>query len=484
MILRDLRVLRGLTLALVAIGGIVFAQDRPNRSQPPALGPPPQLNLPTIAKRSLGNGLAVWVVEAHEVPIVQLSVVVRAGGDDDLAGKFGTASLTAAMLDEGAGTRSSLEIADAVEFLGASLTTTSSYDASAVRLNVPVQRLNEALPLLADVALRPTFPDKEIERLRQERLTALLQARDDAASIAGMAFARIVFGPDHRYGTGLIGTETSLKTLTASDLRTFHTSYYQPPNTTLLVVGDTTPDAVTAQLEKFFGEWRPASPPGRDSVVALAPQLRDRQVYLVDKPDAEQSQIRIGAVGVSRSTPDYFPLIVLNTVLGGSFTSRLNQNLREEHGYAYGASSAFDTRLSAGPFVAAAGVQTDKTGEALSEFFKELNGIRMPVPADELDKAKNYIALSFPSEFEAITDLSRRLEELVVYRLPDDYFERYVANVMAVTAETVRGAAEKYIQPSRLAVVVVGDRKTIEPGVRALNLGPVRVMTVEEALAP
>src|SRR5688572_32603870 len=290
MIVRDLRVLRGLTLALVAIGGMVFAQDRPNRSQPAALGPPPQLNLPAIAKRSLGNGLAVWVVEAHEVPIVQLSVVVRAGGDDDPAGKFGTASLTAAMLDEGAGTRSALEIADAVEFLGASLTTTSSYDASAIRLNVPVQRLNEALPLLADVGLRPTFPDKEIERLRQERLTALLQARDDAASIAGMAFARIVFGPDHRYGTGLIGTETSLKALTAGDLRTFHTSYYQPSNTILLVVGDTTPDAVTAQLEKFFGEWRPASPPGRDIVAPLAPQLRDRQVYLVDKPDAEQSQ--------------------------------------------------------------------------------------------------------------------------------------------------------------------------------------------------
>jgi zinc protease len=482
--LRDRRALRGLVVALLVFGGIVSAQDGPDRSKPPVLAPPSSLKLPTIAKRSLTNGLAVWVVESHEVPIVQLSLVVRAGGGDDPQGKFGTASLTAAMLDEGAGQRSTLEIADAIEFLGASLTTTSSYDASAVRLNVPVQRLDQALPLLADVAQRPTFPEKEIERLRQERLTSLLQARDDASSIAAMAFARIVFGPDHRYGTGLIGTEQSLKALTSGDLRAFHAAYYQPANATLIVVGDTTPDTVIPQLEKTFGTWRPSAPAGRDQSVPMAPQLRQRQVYLVDKADAEQSQIRIGGVGVPRSTPDYFPLIVLNTVLGGAFTSRLNQNLREEHGYAYGASSAFDMRLSAGPFVAAAGVQTDKTAESVREFFKELDGIRMPIGADELAKAKNYIALGFPAEFETSTDLSRRLEEQLVYRLPDDYFERYVANVMAVTAESVRSSAERYIVPSRFAVVVVGDRKTIESGVRALNLGPVQVMTVEQAIGP
>jgi predicted Zn-dependent peptidase len=171
-------------------------------------------------------------------------------------------------------------------------------------------------------------------------------------------------------------------------------------------------------------------------------------------------------------------------VLGGSFTSRLNQNLREQHGYSYGASSGFDMRLSAGPFVAAAGVQTDKTAEALQEFFRELDGIRMPVSAEEMTKAKNYVALGFPAEFETATDLSRRLEELVVYRLPDDHFERYVPNVMAVTAAASQRAAETYIQPARFTVVVVGDRNTIEPGIRALNRGPIRVMTVDEALGP
>jgi predicted Zn-dependent peptidase len=216
--------------------------------------------------------------------------------------------------------------------------------------------------------------------------------------------------------------------------------------------------------------------------VPAAAQVARGQIYIVDKPDAEQSQIRIGWVGVPRSTPDYFPLLVLNTVLGGSFTSRLNQNLREQHGYAYGASSGFDMRLSAGPFVAAAGVQTDKTAEALREFFNELNAIGKPIAEDELAKAKNYVALGFPAEFETSSDLSRRLEELIVYRLPESYFEGYVENVQAVTSEAVQEAAARYIQPSRFAVLVVGDRRTIEPGIRALDLGPVQVLSVDEAL--
>ena len=474
---------RFLVLFLVLGSLSLAAQQRPDRTRPPQPGPPPALNLPPIQKRALSNGLPVWVIETHEVPIAQVSLVVLAGSDDDPAGKFGTASLTAAMLDEGAGARSSLEIADAVEFLGADLTTSSAFDASAVRLNVPVARLNEALPIMADVALRPTFPEAELDRVRQERLTALLQAKDDAPSIAARAFSRTVFGPAHRYGTGAVGTESTLKTLSTQDLKTFHSVFFQPTNAALVVVGDVKVNAVVAALEKQFGGWKTTAPVKRVEV-PLATQLTAGQIYIVDKPGAEQSQIRIGWVGVPRNNPDYFPLQVLNTVLGGSFTSRLNQNLREEHGYAYGASSAFDMRLSAGPFVAAAGVQTDKTSEAVHEFFNELNGIIKPIPADELAKAKNYIALSFPSDFETTRDLAGNAEQLIVYKLPDNYFERYVANIQAVTADAVQKAAAKYIQPAKFAVVIVGDRKTIEPGVRALNLLPVRVMTVDEALGP
>jgi len=455
--------------------------QRPDRSKPPALGPAPSLKLPPIQKRTLSNGLPVWIVEAHKVPLVQANLVVMAGSGDDPAGKFGIASLTAAMLDEGAGSRSALEIADAIDYLGASLDTASSSDASAVRLNVPVARFRDALPIMADVALRPTFPVQDLERLRQERLTALLQARDDPAQVVPYAFQRVVFGPTHRYGTGQVGTEATLKAFTPQDLKTFHDAAYQPSNATLIVVGDVSADAVLALAEQQFGGWKPGGPVRRTPVPA-AQQSSQTHVTIVDVPMAAQSQIRIGWVGVPRSTPDYFTLEVLNTILGGSFTSRLNQNLREDHGYAYGASSRFDMRLSAGPFTAAAGVQTDKTAESLQEFFKELTRIQEPVSAEELTKAKNYVALSFPSEFETIGDLGAHLEELVVYKLPDDYFERYVPNIQAVTAAAVQKAAATYIQPKKMSVVVVGDRKTIEPKVRALNLGPIQFLSVDEVV--
>jgi predicted Zn-dependent peptidase len=466
-------------LCLCLCSTLVAAQERPDRTRPPALGTAPPLNLPPIQKRALSNGLPVWIVEAHKVPLVQVNLVVMAGSGDDPAGKFGVANLTAAMLDEGAGSRSSLEIADAADYLGAELATTSSSDASAVRLNVPVARLRDALPIMADVALRPTFPAPDLERLRQERLTALLQARDDPAQMAPLAFARVVFGPTHRYGTAQAGTEATLKAFTAQDLESFHDSMYQPANATLIVAGDVTANAVLPMLEQHFGTWK-AGTPVRRTPVPTARQLTQTQITIVDIPKAEQSQIRIGGVGVSRSTPDYFTLQVLNTILGGSFTSRLNQNLREEHGYAYGASSRFDMRLSPGPFQAAAGVQTDKTAESLQEFFKELNGIQTPVSAEELAKAKNYVALGFPSEFETIDDLAAHLEELVVYKLPDDYFQRYVPNIQAVTSAAVQKAAATYIQPKTMAVVVVGDRATIEPRIKALNLGPIRVLTVDQ----
>jgi zinc protease len=471
------------TVTLAAIGGnaLVDAQRPADRSAPPPLGPVKSLALPPVVKRALSNGLPVWIVESHEAPLVQVSLLVHAGSGDDPAGRLGVASLTAAMLDEGAGTRTALEIADEVEFLGANLSTTSTFDASAVRLNVPVARIAAALPVMADVALRPLFPEGELNRLRQERLTALLQSRDDAAAVAPLAFARTVFGSAHRYGSGASGTETTLKAISAPQLKEFHAAMYRPGNATLIVVGDVTPRTMLPQLEKLFGEWRAAGPVRRIPVPA-APQLDARAVSIVDMPAAEQSQIRIGWVGVSRATPDYFALEVLNTVLGGSFTSRLNQNLRETHGYSYGASSRFDMRLSAGAFQAGAGVQTDKTSEAIGEFFNELNGILKPIGADELAKAKNYIALGFPSGFETIGDLAAHLEEMAVYKLPDDYFATYIANVQAVTAEAVAKVAARYIDPQKLAIVVVGDRKTIEPGIRALNLGPVRITSVEEAV--
>lgn len=456
------------------------AATPPDRTTAPRPGPVPPLKLPEIQKRTLSNGLPVWIVALHKVPVADVLLVVRAGGSADPQGKFGLASLTAEMLDEGAGSRDALQLADAVDYLGANLTTSSSSDAANVELHVPVARLGEALPLMADVALRPTFADAELQRVRQERLTSLVQAADNPAALVQFAFPRLVFGPQHRYGTASIGTAAAITGLTAGDLRQFHAARYVPSNAALIVTGDVTAAGVLPLLESAFGAWRGGAAPPVS--IATAPQLTSRRVYLVDKPGAAQSQIRIGWVGVPRSTPDYFTLRVLNTVLGGAFTSRLNQNLREAHGYAYGASSSFDMRGSAGPFSAAAGVQTDKTAEALTEFFKELEGIRRPIPADELDKAKNYVSLALPRSFETTEGLASSLAQAFVFNLPADYFSTFTDRIKAVTAAEAERAAARYIQPDKFAVVVVGDVKIIEPRIRALNLGPITTLGAEDVM--
>ena len=469
-----------LVLMIAAAASTAYAQDKPDRSKPPAIGPAPSLKMPPIQKQKLSNGLAVWIVEHHEVPLAQVNMIVKSGSAADPIGKYGLGSLAAAMLDEGAGTRSALEIADALEFLGANLSTTSSFDYSAIRMSVPVSKLAEALPVMADITLRPTFPASELDRLKQERLTALLQARDNAAALIQLAFPRVVYGPTHRYGTSANGLPPAIESFGVADLQTFYRAHYRPENSTLLVVGDVTPASVMPMLEQAFGSWKGQGMAPLVAEVPMAPQLKTRQIYIVDKPDAPQTQIRIGWVGVPRSTSDYAALEVLNTILGGSFTSRLNQNLREEHGYSYGASSAFDMRLSAGPFFAAAGVQSDKSGESVKEFFNELTRIGTLVPEDELKKARNYVALGFPAEFETTGDLARKLEELVVYNLPDDTFTKFVSAVTSVTAADLQKLAARYIQPDKMAVVVVGDRRVIEGPIRQLNLGPVTFITIDE----
>jgi predicted Zn-dependent peptidase len=276
------------------------------------------------------------------------------------------------------------------------------------------------------------------------------------------------------------GTAAAIRGFTVDDLRQFHARGYVPSQSLLIVTGDVNPAVTLRQLESAFGGWKGAAVAA--TRVPEAPQVPARKVYIIDKPGAAQSQIAIGWVGVPRSTPDYFALRVLNTVLGGAFTSRLNQNLRETHGYAYGANSAFDMRASAGPFLASAGVQTDKTAESLTEFFKEFENIRKPIPADELEKAKNYLALLLPRNFETTGSVAASLEQQFVYSLPADYFKTYTDRVRAVTAAQVQAAADKYIQPGRFAVVLVGDRKVIEPAIKALNLGPISIVTAREVM--
>jgi predicted Zn-dependent peptidase len=453
------------------------APDTNPHREPPTLGAPPDLALPPIVRRELANGLKLMIVEHHELPVADFILLVGTGGEGDPAGKTGLASLTADMLREGTTTRSALQIADQEAFLGVELGTGSGWDASRVTLHAPTAQLDSALALFADVALRPAFPQRELDRVRQERLTELMQIADHPPQIADLAHASLLFGAEHPYGRPLAGTQASVKGVARADLRRFYDGHFRPNNATLIVVGDVTPDDITARVERLFGSWQRGAVPA--SRVRAAPAPAATTVYLIDKPGAPQSSVRIGAVGVARSTEDFFALQVLNTILGGSFTSRLNQNLRETKGYTYGARSRFEMRREPGPFIASAEVTGTKTDSSLIEFMKELTAIRDTVPAPELEKAKRYIQLGMPARFETTGDIAVQLIPVALYGLPLDYYDSYVRRVEAVTQADVQRVARRYVDPSKMVVVIVGDRQSIEPGLRALSFGKVELRDIE-----
>jgi predicted Zn-dependent peptidase len=465
--------------ALLMCGATSLLAQAPDRSTPPPLEEPPRLTLPPVQEHTLSNGARVLLMEKHQVPVVQITIIVRAGSAYDPADRIGLASIMADMMDEGAGSRDALELADAIDFLGARIGVGATMHTITASLFTAVPKLDDALPLLADVVLRPTFPEDELERKRVSRLTSLLQAHDEPSTVASVLFAKALFG-DHPYGNPRVSTETSLRAITVRDLREFHGAHIKANNATIVVVGDVMPEDILPRLERALGDWEAgdlATP-----TLAAPAQVARREVLLVDKPGAAQSEIRIGRIGAARKTKDYFALEVMNTVLGGSFTSRLNQNLREDKGYTYGAGSGFGYNLLPGPFRAASAVQTDATQAALEEFFKELAAIREPIPDEELTRARNYLALGFPADFQSVRGIAGNLEDIAVYDLPLDYFNGYVDRVLDISQRDVRDVASRYIEPETMLVVVVGDRATIEDGVRALDLGPVRVLSIEDVL--
>ena len=467
-------------VACLTLAASTLTAQAPDRSAPPPLGPPPILNLPEVQEFELSNGARVVLMEKHNVPLVQVNLVVKAGSAFDPLTAPGLASVTADMLDEGAGTHDALELADEIDFLGADLRTSANDHDITIALHTPRDRLELALQLMADVALRPTFPEEELERQRIQRLTTLLQWRDRPGAIATASFAQTLYGESHPYGLPSLGTEASLRSFTVEDLRSFHEAYFHASNAVFIVVGDITADVITASLETLFGTWEAKDSPSMSWPEAK--QVQGREVYLVDKPGAAQSEIRIGRIGVPRLTEDYYALVVMNTILGGSFASRLNQNLREEHGYTYGARTRFDFNVLPGPFVASAAVQTDVTDKALVEFMKELNGILEPVSDEELTRARNFVALRFPSRFQRVATIASQIGQVELYGLPDDYFATYVERILAVTKEDVLRVAREYVDPDKVAIIVVGDREVIEDGVRALDLGPLHVLSIEDVL--
>jgi zinc protease len=455
----------------------LFAQH-PDRSGPPALGPIKNLELPAPVRFTLTNGLKVVLMEKHNVPMVQVNLLIQTGNYDDPIGKEGLASFVMDVLDEGAGAFSALQLADEIELLGAQIGTGSRPFSSEVNCTAPVSRLQQALVLMSTIVLKPAFDAKEIERLKKLRLNGLLQSYDEPNAIAQRAFNQLMFTEASPYGR--FANDRSIRSYAREDLLAFHKTQFVAGNSTLVIAGDVTRQSVQPLLEKYFAAYPKGNAPVKNRPVPT--QVKGRQLFIIDKPGAAQSVISIGRLGPARNDPAYYAVNVLNTILGGSFTSRLNSNLREQHGYAYGASSGFSFWNMPSPFTASSSVQTDVTGPALKEFFNEFEKIRQPIPEDELNRGKNYNALGYAGRFETNSDLAGTLGAQILYQLPDGYYNGYVGKVLAVTGDEVKAAANQFIVPDNMLVVVVGDRSKIEAGIRQLNLGEIKLLTIEDVL--
>jgi len=445
------------------------------RARQPAPGPAGKLALPVPRRFQLDNGLTVLLVEQHGLPLISATLVVLAGSDHNPVDRPGLASFTADMLDEGTTSRSSQQLAEDVAILGASIGAGSSTDSSVVSLFTLRHTAEAAFGLLADVALHPAFDIQEIERVRVSRLTQLVQQRDTPTATAQRVFNQALYGPSHPYGYTELGTQEAMRTISRDDLSRFWQAGYRPGIAALIVSGDITEPELRAFAVRDFGAWSgTATPPAP----VQAAQVESGKLLVVDRPGAPQTALRLGLVAVPRSTPDYVPLEVLNGTLGGLFTSRINLNLREQHGYTYGAQSGFGFRRGPGPFVVQTSVRTDATAPAVREIFKEIRGVRdAAISPAELALSKDSFSRSLPGLFETAAQSSASSAELFVYGLPLDYFSGLPARIRAVTTADVQRVARRYLDPRRLVVVSVGDRAAIEAGLRALDFGPVEIRT-------
>jgi zinc protease len=386
------------------------------------------------------------------------------------------------MLDEGTRTRSALQIADRAEQIGASLSTGSSMDMSFIAARSLKRNARAAFELLADVLLEPQFPEPEIERVRNDRLTHLLQHRDNPGAIAAKALYNAIYGADHPYGFTEIGTEASNRAITRDQLERFWTGGYVPRNSGLVVAGAITLRELEELAENLLGSW---TGDGYVPRVAEAPRFIGRRIVIVDKPGLPQTSLRVGHVGVSRSDPDYVALDVMNTALGGLFTSRINLNLRETHGFTYGATSSFVFRRGPGPFVVGTNVRTDVTAAAVKEILGEMERIRSGEPTpEELAIVKDSIARSLPGCFETTPQAASTAGQLFVHGLPLDYYRALPALVEQVSAADVRRVAQKHLSTENLVIVAVGDRSQIVPQLTAANIAPIEFRNLDGVASP
>ena len=456
--------------------GLAAVNTGLDRSKEPATGKPMSLKLPPMQKATLSNGLKVVLAERHEAPVVNLQLLVDSGYASDAPDMPGVASLALRMLEEGTSTRKSLEIGEDLERLGATFSAGANLDGSFVSMNALKATLPQALGIYSDLILHPAFPQNEFARLQQDRLAAIAREKAEPSTLALRVLPALVYGPDHVYARPLTGTgtEQSVGRMTRADLAKYHATWFKPNNATLLVVGDTTLAEITPQLEKAFASWKAGEVPKKVITQVAAPAKP--LVYVVDRPGALQSVIVGAQLAPPRNSPDALPLEIVNDVFGGTFSSRINMNLREDKHWSYGVRSQLPAAIGQRPFISVSPVQTDKTGDALRELVQEYRNIAggKPIANDELKFALENRTLRLPGSFETAGQLSGAYSTILQYGLPEDYYNTYTEKALALTPQAANALAARSFVPDRLVWVVVGDMSKVEKDIRALNLGEVR----------
>lgn len=440
----------------------------------PAAGAPRPYHFPHFETRILSNGLRLVVAPMHAYPVVTILAVIEGGATRDPREAEGMAQLATRALNEGTRHMTALQLAQRLEMLGSTLDTGADWDSAIVQLTALASRVEDGFSVLAEVLCEPAFPESELARLRSERQSDLAQLRAEPRGLADVYFSRLIYRAESRFARLAGGDEESIERVTRDRVVAYHQAYFRPNATALMIVGDITADEAVRQVQRCLGEWSGTAPAVQEPLDA--PRYAEARVHLVHKADAPQSEIRVGHVAVPRQHADYFPLVVMNAILGGLFSSRLNLNLREEHAYTYGAHSAFDWRRAASPFEMSTAVETAVTADAIREILAEVTRIReAPVTEAELSLAVSYLIGVFPIRFESTAEVAGGLANVEIFRLPTNYFDMYRERVAAVTVDDVLRVARTHLDPSRLQVVVCGDAVAIRESVEALGVGPVTV---------
>ncbi len=448
-----------------------------DRTAMPDAAPESAFSPPVPTRATLSNGMNVVLLEKPGLPVVAQGLFLRAGGITDPADKPGISSLTAAMLTEGTATRTSQQISDEMEFLGAQLRAGASREFTTLAAETLTAHWQRALEIMADVAQNATFPEQEFDRVRSERLTDLSRIADSAQAIAGRASQALIFGAGTRYGHPISGTEAAVKAFTRDDLANHHAANYAPEDATLILVGDISRDEAIKQAEVAFGGWQQSPSPVASAVADSESADSATTIYLADKPGAPQSVIRAGYLTIPRHHPDYLALNLLNYILGGQFSARLNMNLRQDKGYSYGYMSGIEWLTQSSALTAGGSVQTEVTKESVAETIKEFEEIRnsRPVSDEEFADAVGGILRGLPSQFETHGQVLNQLVRLIAFDLPDDYLTNYAAEVSKLTLSDIHRVADEHIKSAALKIIVAGDAATIEPALRELNIPIVRI---------